>query len=281
MADVEPADLEKNVIYQLFLKQLHPLLIEHGFCLIKNSAIEASAHRYKVAYCKQRVDAYGEVTDHLVDLIGIPMGSVLILCYGIVHGADETDDLEVKIKVKSSETLDDVKRRFKNEFIFKLLELLGPKLNDLPSEIKLRVLGYLDAPSLSRLSRTSREWHEFVDNENTTWKRLFNYRYPQEVAHPIAEETWRDLYKDTTIRKKREKEVSDRWANRGLPSPPLYPMLPGIPPAMPFPPPFFGPNPDFPDEPFYPPFGQPFPRPPGPNDMFRPRGPPGGFFGGF
>lgn len=269
-----------NAIYQLFLKRLHPQLQENGFQVLEGTQIEISAHRCKVVYEKKRTNAYGEIVSSQVDVIGMPMGSVLIVLYAIVHGSDGVD---VKMKIKSSENEDDVRQRFEKDFIFRLVECLAPKLTDLPNEIKTRILSNLRLKDIVNLTLADKKWHELCTDDGT-WKRLFKRDYPKQTAKPDEGESWQRLYKKTTLKVRQEKqdrESRERWSIRGLLPPPTLPMLEGIPHLAPAAPPL-GPNifaDPFPD-PFAPMF-PPFPRHPG-NRHGQPFGPfGGGFFGGF
>ena len=272
----ESNDATQNPMRKLFLEQLHPQLIGNGFRQIENTEIEISEHRFKISYEISKTNVYGEVTTRKVDVLGMPMASTLILILGQVKDHDGPD---IKIKLKAVETSEEVRSRIQNEFAFKLLEILAPKLDDLPVEIKVRFLKYLSAKDLSNLSSTNRDWLNICSNENSVWKVLYERDFRlNSTAHQGQNISWKEKYKRAFVQRKELKEQLEAHALvRGLPPPDPLLMLPYYPPGQMFPPPI----PDM------------FPPPPNPlNPLFRPRGPfgpngefpfgpRGGFFGGF
>ncbi|KAI1289326.1 hypothetical protein HDE_08859 [Halotydeus destructor] len=273
MAEVQE-DPKSSTLGKLFLEKLHPCFVENGFVKSDENQFEMSQHRYKIAYQLSKINSRGQVTVFSVDIIGMPMASILVV-FGKVQG-DET--MDVKVKIKASESADVISRRIKTELVDKLIESMSLKLSDLPLEIKTKLMCYLAVYDVKNMMVTSKEWKDFCTSEDLIWKNLYHRDFKKIEPYKSEDMTWREVYRRVFIKRRQEHdEASQRecWRVRGLPGPPPVPMLPGLPPRLAIGPPhhiFPVPYPNFQPEPdIFPPF----------SPFARPRGPFGGGAGGF
>lgn len=224
--------IKQTHLFRLFSQYLHPELVKHGFEVQSNAWIDVSVRRFGIRYKKKVINWYGYSYEHTIDFIGMPMGSSLILCYGLIEGSDEVD---AKIKIKSNENVDDVVKRFTHKFIYKLIERISTGLCDMPLEIKLLLCTYLTVEDIVRLSLVNKEWNMICTVEEALWKKRLVTDFPHDaellIQRPIKF-SWRKAYQQIYVRKKR------CWEERGLTAPIQLLALPDIPRMLPiaFPP---------------------------------------------
>lgn len=239
--DLVDEKIEQSFLYRLFSQHLHPELVRHGFEVQANRWIDVSVHRFGIRYKKRVTNWYGCSYEHTVDFVGMPLGSSLILCYGLIEGSDEVD---AKIKIKSNEKMDDIVKRFTHNFIYKLIERISTGLCDLPLEIKLLLCTYLTVEDIVRLSLVNKEWNMICTVEEALWKYRLVKDFPRDaellIRRPVKF-SWRITYREIYIRKKR------CWEERGLTAPIQLLALPDIPRFLPI-----GPPPDLPPVPALP-----------------------------
>lgn len=263
--------IKETKLYKLFSEKLHPQFLKHGFETEGTPWIDVSVHRFGIKYQRWTVDMCGNPLLSKLNFIGMPMGDVLILCYGIVEGSDQVN---VKIKIKSCEEENDVLKRFERDFIIKLIEVLSSGLEDLPLELKVNVAKLLGVEDTVHLSQVNKTWNAICGHEDVIWKHHLRRDFPSAFeAMKGINCSWRTKYKEEYIKRK------SSWSKRGLGAPHPILALPDIPRFLPIGPPLHPlpdliPDPDFhipdpmhPNQPFG---GLPDPR----NDIFRPL-PPG------
>lgn len=275
MAQTNSTIIQETRLYKLFSQKLHPAFLKHGFETQGSTWIDASVHRFGIKYQRKTVDMCGNLLLSKLDFIGMPMGDVLILCYGMVEGSGQVD---AKIKIKSCEEETDILKRFEKEFIIKLIEVLASGLEDLPLEMKVNLAKVLGAEDTVRLSRVNRTWNAICSHEDVIWKHHLKRDFPSAYEKMKGINcSWKTKYKEEFLKRR------SSWSKRGLGAPDPILALPGIPRFLPIGPPPFPihplpdliPDPDFniPD-PMHP--NQPFGGAQGPGDgSFRPLMPPG------
>lgn len=270
MTDTDTSVIQDTKLYKLFSQKLHPQFQKHGFETTEdNPWIDVSVHRFGIKYQRKMVDMCGNLLTSRLDFIGMPMGDVLILCYGIVEGSGQVD---AKIKIKSCEEEPDILKRFEKEFIIKLIEVLSSGLEDLPLELKVYVAKLLDAEDTVSLSQVNRTWNTICNHEDVIWKHHLRRDFP--TAYERMKDitcSWKTKYKEEYLKRRTS------WSKRGLRAPDRILALPDIPRFLPIGPPPFPihplpdliPGPDFHiPNPMNP--NQPFGAPGSGNDLFRP-----------
>lgn len=146
-----------------------------------------------------------------VDVIGIPIGSSYLILHGILIGTQIDDATDIKLKIRCSlrnnsltdiyaksnpmffrssyttleeaelTTLSDYKEylrvKIQTEFVCKLISMVSLRLDELPFEIKLKILSYLPLKSISSMSQVSTTWREIALDEQL-WKLLVKKYFP-------------------------------------------------------------------------------------------------------
>lgn len=267
--------IQGTKLYKLFSEKLHSQFLRHGFETQGTPWIDVTVHRFGIKYQRKTVDMCGNLSISKLDFIGMPMGDVLILCYGMVEGNCQVD---AKIKIKSCEEESDILKRFEKDFIVKLIEVLSSGLEDLPLELKINVAKLLTAEDTLRLSQVNKTWNAICSHEDVVWKHHLKRDFPSAFEKmKDINCSWKTKYKEEFLK------LRSSWSKRGLRAPDPILALPDIPRFLPIGPPLHPlpdliPDPDYniPD-PLHP--NQPFGGPG--NDIFRPNGsrrfpPPGG-----
>lgn len=167
--------------------------------------------------------------------------------------------------------MEDALKRFRTEFVFRILEQLSPGLDDLPPELMMRIYTYLSVEDTLNLALVNKKLNDVCEKNDQIWKHHFQRDFPRDLkqlklVQDRISNSWKRLYREVYIRRKRS------WAERGLRAPDPILALPDVPRYLPI-----LPAPGFPYGPIEP-QAHPAPIPLG----FRPpfSGPPGGFFPG-
>lgn len=74
-----------------------------------------------------------------------------------------------------------IKMELQQDFVFKLMQIFSVQLDDLPLEIKIRILSTLPLQSILAMSKVNSEWRD-VANDEQLWKMLCKQHYP-DVYH--------------------------------------------------------------------------------------------------
>lgn len=100
---------------------------------------------------------------------------------------------------------------FKWKFIYEIKNYLNIGLNEMPIEIKLKLIYMLTAKSLLRLAQVNKEWNELIENEgDCLWESLYIKTYKQR-AYEIAKKRktnlsdWKEIFQ-----KKYHREITFR-----------------------------------------------------------------------
>ena len=214
--------IQETHLFRLFNKTLHHEMSKAGFDVLNDTWIDVTVHRFGIKYRKKMINLYGSVNEHKVDFIGMPMGTALILCYGLIDGSGEVD---AKIKIYSNEKEEDVIKRFRVKFVDKLIERLSCNMNDLPLEIKLHLVRLLPVQDVVSLSQVNREWNA-ISCVDGIWKDFLKRDFPREAEILLQFRktySWRTRYQDIYICRKR------CWEERGIIAPDPILALPDIP----------------------------------------------------
>lgn len=221
-----------SFVLSLVADHLHPELERHGFEVEAKRWIDVSDFRFAIRYKKKMISLYGDSYEHRIEFVGFPVGNSLILCYGMIEGSEEVD---AKIKIRSTESVADIVHRFKYQFIYKLIEKMSTQLSDLPLEIKLLICTHLTVEDIARLSLVNREWNMICTVEEALWKYFLLKDFPNEtemmMRRPLKILSWRSVYREVYTRRKR------CWEERGLEGPIPLLALPDIPRPLPIAPP--------------------------------------------
>eukprot|EP01116_Phalansterium_solitarium_P002615 TRINITY_DN12746_c0_g1_i1.p1 TRINITY_DN12746_c0_g1~~TRINITY_DN12746_c0_g1_i1.p1 ORF type:complete len:263 (-),score=48.24 TRINITY_DN12746_c0_g1_i1:174-962(-) len=71
-------------------------------------------------------------------------------------------------------------------------------LDELPVELRLHVLTFLDANDLRAMATVSRHYRNFVDDENL-WRGAFARKHPEWLPDADPPATWKRLYRDVSF----------------------------------------------------------------------------------
>ncbi|XP_074644114.1 F-box only protein 7-like [Tubulanus polymorphus] len=178
----------------------------------------------------------------------VPMGDIAVI-HGIVRDHDQP---KCKIQLKCSHYVLTVRkdptlvytglaklsRAFKDAIAEPLLENMRTcvgldhtgGISGLAHEIKLHVLQFLDARSLVRMSGVNKEFLPLC-REKMLWRRLYLRSFGSRSDNSLNQD-WIQFFKEAVRRRKQMREMSRRY----------YPVVP----------PFRGPHPHFPHQPFGP-----------------------------
>ncbi|CAG2114833.1 unnamed protein product [Medioppia subpectinata] len=234
----------------IYKETLIPLLEENGFEVISSSEDICDHNRYitRHRFVRQtplRPDYWQKNECPVVEVVGIPMGHHFLIIHAIVcHSAEDC----VKIKIKTKEDIVCIRRKLMDEFVVKLIELLSISINDLPLELKFKILSLLPIESLFKMSSVSSLWRA-ITLDDQLWRILVRQHFPVFYSRGLNGEDWKSVYKEA-FRNRKLLERRKSWASRGLPSSLIFPALPPSPPLLPImgppflpmlppPPPFF------------------------------------------
>jgi hypothetical protein len=215
--------IEETRLFRLFDKTLNHEMEKAGFNSISETWVDVTVHRFGKKYKKKMVNLYGSVNEHKVDLIGMPMGTALILCYGCIEGSGEVD---AKIKIYSTEKEEDVVKQFKVKFVNKLIDRLSCNISDLPLEIKLHLIRFLPVEDVLSMSEVNHEWNSICCQQDLIWKNLLIKDFPREAEFLLRTRkiySWRTRYQDIYVFRKRS------WEERGIIAPDPILALPDVP----------------------------------------------------
>lgn len=100
------------------------------------------------------------------------MTESILIVHAIVK--NRVQKLRTKVKCTSNEEeKKEVLRKFKIEFIDKLISICTIGLNELPSELKIEICKYLNLVSLINLAHSNSYWYDFILNDDILWKHLY------------------------------------------------------------------------------------------------------------
>ncbi|XP_054165649.1 F-box only protein 7-like [Oppia nitens] len=212
---------------------LIPMLEENGFKLISSSENKCDQNRYitRHRFLRQtplRPKYWEQNVLPEVEVVGIPMSCHFLIVHAIVC---QSSDDNVKMKIKMNDSMDGIRNRVMNEFIVKLIELLSISINDLPFELKLKILTLLPIESLFKMALVSTLWRA-VTLDDQLWRVLVRQHFFHLYDRGLNGESWKCLYKEA-FRNQKLSERRKSWATRGLPSSMILPALPPSPPRLP------------------------------------------------
>lgn len=201
----------------IFREVLIPLMTSAGFELQFDCSDDKRYHtgfiwRKSFVDTDLLSDTYGttQLTEMRVDVIGIPIGSSFLILHGILIGARVDDYTDVKLKIRClprknslvdaynntnqsyfmryindnddksvscHNYRDMIRLTIESEFVYKLIELVSLKLEELPFELKLKILSYLPLNSIGAMSRVSTSFREIALDEQL-WKLLVKKYFP-------------------------------------------------------------------------------------------------------
>jgi len=233
----------------IYKQTLIPLLEENGFEVVSQEEDNCHHNRYitRHKFVRQtplRPHYWQQDVSPVVEVVGIPMGHHFLIIHAIVcHSAEDT----VKMKIKTNEHMDSIGRKL-NEFVVKLIELLSVSINDLPLELKFKILSLLSIESLFKMASVSSLWRT-ITLDDQLWRILVKQHFPTFYDRGLNGEDWKYVYREA-FRNQKLLERRKSWASRGLPSSIIFPALPPSPPLLPImgppfypmlppPPPFF------------------------------------------
>lgn len=165
---------------QIYDHTLLPLLADNGFrAEARRESSEASTHRLitRHRFVRQtplRRQYLQQNACPVVDVVGIPMGHNFLIVHAIVCNSAEDS---VKLKLKTNDQLDWIREKLLREFVVKLIELLSTSINDLPLELKFRILSLLPLESLLKMSLVSSLWRD-VTLDHHLWRLLVKQHFP-------------------------------------------------------------------------------------------------------
>ena len=163
---------------QIYDQILLPLLEDNGFrVLTRSDSGEANRlitrHRF-VGQTPLRRQFLQQNECPMVDVVGIPMGHNFLIVHALVCNSVEDS---VKLKLRTNDSLDWIATKLLSEFVVKLIELLSTSINDLPIELKFRILSLLPLESLLKMSLVSSQWRD-VTLDHHLWRLLVKQHFP-------------------------------------------------------------------------------------------------------
>ena len=178
---------------EIYRQTLLPLLEDNGFQLIENldNSCDQNTNRF---ITRHRFVRQTPLRPHFwekkvcpdVDVVGIPMGHNFLIIHAIV--CNSVEDC-VKFKIKTNESNDNIRQKLFNEFVVKLIELLSLSINDLPLELKFRILSLLPIESLFKMALVSSEWRS-VTLDDQLWRVLVKQHFPAFYYRGIEGKTY-------------------------------------------------------------------------------------------
>ncbi|RWS29731.1 F-box only protein 7-like protein [Leptotrombidium deliense] len=243
--------------HKLFTETFNSVFEEYGFILV---SADLSELRYKLCYSRNCMDSRGKCYTGLIEFFAIVMSPRVVICRGFVKNES---DQAIKLRLNLSDGLLSNCNKFRKEFVIKLLELVSIRIDNLPVEIKHRLLRLLSVRDFLNMTAVNKTWNECCATQ-LLWKKMFKRDFKSFYAKTDTTENWKQRYKTEYLKAKEAKRRSELWASRSLMSPAIIPALPA---PFPFPQPFAPAQP--PDDifPLMPPPNF-FPRHPGPGRGF-------------
>jgi len=171
---------------EIYKSLLIPLLEENGFKLISGVEDNINDKRYitRHQFRRRTPDRPPYVEQNLdteVDVVGIPMGSAILIIHAII--CDSNRD-SVKIKLKMDQPITCIREKLMSEFVVKLVELLSISINDLPIELKISILSLLPVESLFRMALVSSLWRDIILHDEL-WRVLVKKQFPDFYSRRI------------------------------------------------------------------------------------------------
>jgi hypothetical protein len=168
----------QNYLIKTFIEDFHQLMIKNGF-KFEDNRIDSTGGRIKTVH-KFKSSKFKDKL--IVELICVPLMSFVIECIAYVplllvkesplNGVNNLSICFNWIK----ETKQIIVKRFEEEFIKKLIEILSIGINDLPQELLLKIVDYLPFKSVVQLSQSNGFWRRFCDEESI-WRKFFRQNY--------------------------------------------------------------------------------------------------------
>jgi hypothetical protein len=160
---------------EIYEDLLIPLLKENEFQLISEIDDNINDDRYITRHqFRRRTPDEGRDRMSLIDIVGIPMGSAILLIHAII--CDSSGDF-VKIKIKMSDTINSIKEKLINDFVNKLIEMHSISINDLPLELKFCIMSLLPIETLFKMALVSTLWRDIaLDDE--LWRIMVKKQFP-------------------------------------------------------------------------------------------------------
>lgn len=200
---------ESTTHHEYLIALLIVFLSESGFYVLPTSETSLSEYK-KLTYITPKQwksseeDTYEiqfllkDVPNVACKLVAIPSGDRLILNFFSVKEKKKVYSLAVQslkyVNPFSSDlsgrymNLKEIAHRFKDTLATPVRSdvltdagLINPSLQGLPTELKLKILGMLDAYSLIQISQCSRQYNELC-KEPQLWKALLHKDFPEEQA---------------------------------------------------------------------------------------------------
>lgn len=186
MAEIK--DVEEKISldpFELYRKHFLPAMLSIGFEFVSD---QIDATRIYSRFVQKRkiydnaLDSpnYNKMVDseRNVEVIGIPAIPNTLLLHGLAINP-KVDTSEVRVKIRSSMTSDEIDKKIYEELIRPLFDMISVNLCELPKEVKLKVLSYLPLASVNALSSVNLEWNNLAEIESV-WKNLTKRYYPKE-----------------------------------------------------------------------------------------------------
>lgn len=170
----------KHFPHSVYYQMLIPLMEENGFELIsREDKQELNASRFLTSFALKRRKPQHLVNDRQnkvlanIHMIGIPMGSIILLIHAIIDNEES-----VKIKLKMNDSQESMRHKIMNELIIKVVEMVSISINDLPLELKFKIMSLLTIESLLKMAQVSSTWRE-ITLDDELWRILLKRHFPQ------------------------------------------------------------------------------------------------------
>ena len=165
-------DFRQSLTYKFFNESLNVEFLKNKFEYIIDSIRQSNEHLYKLEYRRYYYNIRGVLNYCDISIEGIPMGENILIVHAIINKKQRLKTARVQCSFN-----DELKRialdKFKNEIIDKIISICTVGLNELPNELKVCILKYLDLVSLVKLAHSNRFWYYFIHNDDILWKNLF------------------------------------------------------------------------------------------------------------
>lgn len=236
---------------------IHALMMEVGFRPVQNVGLSLEENWNRKGFYRQEYRHLFVTTPHSCCIVGVPMGTVLI-----VRGTasedppSQTHSEQVKVNnfiegpiadkdvcqvYKNLEKLSDAIKDFVCQpLLAHLSEVCGFPVSlgllPLSYELKLKLLSYLPASSLLKMAQVCRGY-SVACKDPYLWRRLY-LRELGRNGNTSLNRDWYKLYKEEFVRRREHRRAArHRPVLTGIPpwlNPPPGHFNPWLPPAMPF-----------------------------------------------
>ncbi|RWS29730.1 F-box only protein 7-like protein [Leptotrombidium deliense] len=202
--------------HNLFTETFNAIFEEYGFKLVSN---KFSEWRHELCYSRNCMSSRGKCYLGLVDYIAILMSSTIIICRGFVrHERDQT----ITLRLNLSHDLVSNCNKFRKEFVVKLLELVAIRIDNLPLEIKHRLLRFLSVRDFLNMAAVNKTWNECCATQ-LLWKKMFKRDFKSIYSTTDTTENWKQRYKSEYLKAKENSATILTHSGPGRGSP-LYPL---------------------------------------------------------